>query len=265
MLLRQIGPIAAVLAVLLTACTPADESAAGLDQCAAHPEQLVVEFGTDAEIEPVAAKLRADDRVEAVVTETKAQTFERFKVVFAGQPDLVKLARPEVFSASVWAEVRGPYRTELSDRLRTEFPEAEKVDLNRCDEANKASSRRMPTAPSRTPPTNAPVAGHAKCRVYSEQVIVYFDTDAEAAAFVSEFRPDPRVGALTTETKAQAYERFKEMFASQPEVVEMARPEALPASVWLAVAPGSDRAAFAAELKSRFGDEVNGDACGPPR
>jgi cell division transport system permease protein len=41
---------------------------------------------------------------------------------------------------------------------------------------------------------------------------------------------DPAVESVKYENRDQAYQRFKEIFASQPELVKLARPEALPAS-----------------------------------
>lgn len=41
---------------------------------------------------------------------------------------------------------------------------------------------------------------------------------------------DPAVETVTYENRDQAYKRFKEIFAAQPELVKLARPEALPAS-----------------------------------
>lgn len=40
----------------------------------------------------------------------------------------------------------------------------------------------------------------------------------------------PGVESVVLETREQAYERFKQIFETQPELVELARPEALPAS-----------------------------------
>lgn len=41
---------------------------------------------------------------------------------------------------------------------------------------------------------------------------------------------DPAVETVTYENRDQAYKRFQEIFAAQPELVKLARPEALPAS-----------------------------------
>ncbi|MGH8967590.1 MAG: permease-like cell division protein FtsX, partial [Actinomycetes bacterium] len=46
----------------------------------------------------------------------------------------------------------------------------------------------------------------------------------------SALESDPAVETVTYENRDQAYKRFKEIFASQPELVNLARPQALPAS-----------------------------------
>jgi cell division transport system permease protein len=46
----------------------------------------------------------------------------------------------------------------------------------------------------------------------------------------SDLETDPAVESVTFENRDQAYKRFKEIFSSQPELVKLARPEALPAS-----------------------------------
>lgn len=69
-----------------------------------------------------------------------------------------------------------------------------------------------------------------------QTVIVYFDGDDPDAAMnqaADTLRDDDRVASVKTETRQQAYQRFTEVFADQPELVELARPEALPASVTL--------------------------------
>jgi cell division transport system permease protein len=46
----------------------------------------------------------------------------------------------------------------------------------------------------------------------------------------SELESDPAVDTVTFENRDQAFERFKQIFEAQPELVKLARPEALPAS-----------------------------------
>ncbi|CRK55544.1 hypothetical protein [Alloactinosynnema sp. L-07] len=94
-------------------------------------------------------------------------------------------------------------------------------------------------------------------------MVIYLNTDAEMESVTTELRADKRVGAIKAETKAQGYERFKVIFKDQPELVKLARVEAIPASVIIGVAHGVDRARFAEELRTKFptADEVRADAC----
>jgi cell division transport system permease protein len=84
---------------------------------------------------------------------------------------------------------------------------------------------------------------------------------------------DPAVEAVTYENRDDAYERFKEIFASQPELVKLARPEALPASFNVKLfdpdrpeviiqtfsgRPGVDSIADQSEFLDRFFDALNG-------
>lgn len=69
-----------------------------------------------------------------------------------------------------------------------------------------------------------------------QTVIAHFDggdADAVMSQAADALREDDRIASVETETRQEAYERFKELFANQPELVEIARPEALPASVTL--------------------------------
>ena len=63
--------------------------------------------------------------------------------------------------------------------------------------------------------------------------IIYFDTDEEMTATAERLRDEPGVASVTVATKAENFEHFKEMFADQPELVKLARVEAIPASIQL--------------------------------
>src|SRR6266496_6053877 len=72
------------------------------------------------------------------------------------------------------------------------------------------------------------------------QVQVYLTDDISAndkgcekdpcAKLRGDLEKDPAVETVSYENRDQAYKRFKEIFAAQPELVKLARPEALPAS-----------------------------------
>jgi len=76
-------------------------------------------------------------------------------------------------------------------------------------------------------PRQQPVTGCSPGRT----AILYFDTDEQMAAAAEQIERDPDVAAVMPATKAENFEHFKEIFAEQEELVEMARVEAIPASV----------------------------------
>jgi cell division protein FtsX len=100
-------------------------------------------------------------------------------------------------------------------------------------------------------------------------VIVYFDSedpDPVMRAAAEELRDDPRFESVREETRQQAFERFKETFKDQPELVKLARPEALPASVQLMVRKGTTAKQAEPALRADFPDaEVSfQNWCPPP-
>ena len=89
----------------------------------------------------------------------------------------------------------------------------------------------------------------------------------------SDLESDPAVESVKYENRDQAYARFKEIFASQPELVKLARPEALPASFNVKLHDpdrpqviiqtfsgkvGVDSIADQSEFLDRFFDALNG-------
>ncbi|RZQ59297.1 permease-like cell division protein FtsX [Amycolatopsis suaedae] len=71
------------------------------------------------------AELEANPGVESVVFENRDQAFERFKRIFAGQPELLELARPESLPASLQVKMKDPTR---SDVIQQEFGAKPGVD-----------------------------------------------------------------------------------------------------------------------------------------
>jgi hypothetical protein len=101
-------------------------------------------------------------------------------------------------------------------------------------------------------------------------VIVYFnggDPDPTMRAAAARLRDDERFESVREETRQQAYVKFKKTFADQPDLVELARPEALPASVQLVVRKGSTGKQVEGALREEFPDaEVTlQDWCPPPQ
>jgi hypothetical protein len=89
-----------------------------------------------------------------------------------------------------------------------------------------------------------------------QTVVAYFSGDNPDRAMrqVAEaLGEDDRIAWVKTETRQEAYQRFKEIFVDQPELVELARPEALPASVTLLPAEG----VYPGDLANAITDEFS--------
>lgn len=72
------------------------------------------------------------------------------------------------------------------------------------------------------------------------------DTSMRTAERVA--RADPAVEVIRTETQRQAYDRFRELFADHPDMVELLRPDSLPASIDLS--PKADTPITAVKAKA---------------
>lgn len=95
-------------------------------------KQTVVAYfdGTDPDsvMRQAARALDGDDRIASVGTETRQEAYERFKEIFAKQPELVELARPESLPASVTLlPADGVHPGDLADAVTDEFPEIDSV------------------------------------------------------------------------------------------------------------------------------------------
>lgn len=84
------------------------------------------------------------------------------------------------------------------------------------------------------------------------KISVSTETNSAMRDIAARLRGDHRIQSLTTETKRQAYERFKKTFSEQPELIEMTRPESLPASVKIVPAHGIDREQLVTQLRAEF-------------
>lgn len=82
----------------------------------------------DAVMRQAAKKLDGDERIASVEAETQQEAYERFKQIFAQQPELVELARPEAMPASLTLlPADGLYPGDLADALTDELPEIDSV------------------------------------------------------------------------------------------------------------------------------------------
>jgi cell division protein FtsX len=122
-------------------------------------------------------------------------------------------------------------------------------------------------ASTEAPPGPEAVAGQSNCAAYPSQLVLFIDTDAQMEAAATRVRADKRVGAIATVDQAMAYEEFKKLFATQPELVELTTPESLPASIWIATARGVEKADLAEQLRRDFpqAQQIETDPCGVDR
>lgn len=95
---------------------------------------------------------------------------------------------------------------------------------------------------------------------YCTRLVVYVKTDEQLREAERELRADPRVREVTARTGAENYQRFKEIFASRPELIAAARPEALPPSLDVVEAVGVDPVELRDEL-GRYGRADYDDLC----
>jgi len=89
-----------------------------------------------------------------------------------------------------------------------------------------------------------------------QTVVAYFsgdDPDPAMRQAAEALDEDDRIAWVKTETRQEAYERFKEIFADRPEILKLARPEALPASVTLLPADG----VYPGDLADAIADEFS--------
>jgi hypothetical protein len=92
------------------------------------------------------------------------------------------------------------------------------------------------------------------------------DPDSEMRAAAVDIRDLEWVESVREETQQQAYEHFKELFKEQPELVRLARPEAMPASVYLMVRKGDTAKARKRQMEASYpeADVTVMDWCPPP-
>lgn len=93
------------------------------------------------------------------------------------------------------------------------------------------------------------------------------DPDSVMRAAADKLRDDERFESVREETRQEAYEHFKEIFKDQPDLVDLARPEALPAAVHLMVRKGTTAKQVEKAMRAEFpGSEINVQSwCPPPK
>jgi len=93
------------------------------------------------------------------------------------------------------------------------------------------------------------------------EIDIFFKADADMTRAADRLKTDPDVTKLVVETKQQSFERYKQLFANQPELLKLARLEAMPARVGLEPAHNMNRQALIDKLKPMFPGETVQDSC----
>ncbi|WP_116205195.1 permease-like cell division protein FtsX [Amycolatopsis circi] len=94
-----------------------------------------------------------------------------------------------------------------------------------------------------------PLVNHEVC---AGTVTVTLKTDAEMAAVARALRGDPRVLRSYTETRQEAYARFRRIFANQPDLLKTTGADAMPASVIVVPKDQTAIAGIAGQLRVQF-------------
>jgi len=89
------------------------------------------------------------------------------------------------------------------------------------------------------------------CRQPAE-VYLAFTTDADMKKVVAQLAGDPRIAALTTETRAQAYARAKEVFKDRPDLLKLLTPESVSPAIHERPAPNLTAPKLADQLRSEL-------------
>ncbi|MFI0798550.1 permease-like cell division protein FtsX [Amycolatopsis lurida] len=121
-----------------------------------------------------------------------------------------------------------------------------------------------PPAPAALPRDTVPVPLGER-ELCGLRLLVAVGADADMAVAAEALRDDPKARRVFTETKARAYERFKQLFADRPELLRSVTPDLLPAAVHLVPVAGIDVEAWANELRQRFPKAEKVDVLDPAR
>lgn len=124
--------VGAVVALLLSRSDPQSAEPRGPMPLGDHQpctDQILLYVKTDDEMTRIAAALANDAQFRKIYTETGQQAQDRYRRIFAGQPELRDLAGNGSLGAVIHAiPASGAGTLELAGRLRTQFPEVRKAD-----------------------------------------------------------------------------------------------------------------------------------------
>lgn len=104
-----------------------------------------------------------------------------------------------------------------------------------------------PTAGPQPPAPIAPLAGHDIC---ADRLVVHVDTDEQMIQIAGTVHNDHRARKVYTETKQEAFQRYQQIFKDQPNLLRLARPQSLSASVTIVPADGVELRVWADQLRA---------------
>jgi cell division protein FtsX len=250
LLAGAIALVVAVAAIVIVVLTNEDDDAMG--QC---PVAIGIFFKTDDAMRQAATTIEGDAKIAKVTALTKQEGYEKAMRSFADRPEIRQHLKPEFTPATLEVMVRDTAdKQPMIEDLRNRLPGQLVQDL--CEANTNPSAAALPPAPTGI---SAP-GGGKDCA--AGRIVAYFKTDDQMREAGDKLQNDPRVTNLARETKAEAYARYKQIFADQPELVNLARPEALPASVQVTPATGVTKDQLMAELRKQFpaADQID-DLC----
>jgi hypothetical protein len=96
------------------------------------------------------------------------------------------------------------------------------------------------------------------------EIDVGFTTDDLMREGAQKLKSNPQVVAPVGETKQQGYDRYRQTFADQPDVLSLVNAESYLANVRLKPAPGVNRDQLKTDLKHAYPDAVVQDPCNVP-
>ena len=198
-------------------------------------------FADDKSMRTAAQRLREDDRVGDVRTETQEQMLRRlvrsFPELADGMRDQTSSEAPAVAAVHV-AAVDAP-KGELASVLGDEFADALAVEPVTCVKGDERTAAILSLSQS------------VNCR---NSVLLYFGTDAAMTAAASALRNDHRATSVVETTREEAFRRAKEQFADQPELVASLQPDDMSPFVEVTAANSVDARQLAAELQAKLPD-----------
>lgn len=103
------------------------------------PDEVDVYFTSDNQMNQAVGQVRAEHPDATVTGQTQQQTFEEYKRMFADQPDVLKLARPDGLPAVVKVVPNpGVPAGPVGDALSKQFPPPAKIERLICSELQSA-------------------------------------------------------------------------------------------------------------------------------